>query len=394
MNKENLKPETRLIHDEQKHAHGAVVPPISQNSLFTFDSWDEIDQAFDDRVESYIYTRGRNPTVKLVEEKLAVLAGGDKAQLFASGMGAISAGILSCIKSGDHVIAIKNLYGPANNFLTSFLKPKFNLEVTFVVGNELSDFETAVQDNTSLIYLESPSSAVFSLQDIKGVCTLAKSKGIKTMIDNTWASPVFQKPLAMGVDIEMHSCSKYIGGHSDVVAGVLIGSKKLMDAIAVTEYEWLGAKMAPFEAWLLLRSLRTLQIRVKQHQENAMAVAEFLERHPKIEVVRYPGLENFPQKVLAEKQMTGYTGLLGFQLKTNELAQIKLFFNSLKLFQIGVSWGGHESLIYAPAISYLKELSKEQFEGMGISLGDMRISVGLESSEDLISDLEQALQKV
>jgi cystathionine beta-lyase/cystathionine gamma-synthase len=394
MSKDRLKPETRLIHDKKSHPDGAVVPPIAQNSLFTFDSWDDIDQAFDNRVESYIYTRGRNPTVKIVEEKLAVLAGGEKAQLFASGMAAISAGILSCIKSGDHVIAIKNLYGPANNFLTSYLKPKFNLEVTFVVGNEQSDFETAVQDNTSLIYLESPSSAVFSLQDIKGVCALAKSKGIKTMIDNTWASPVFQQPLAMGVDIEMHSCSKYIGGHSDVVAGVLIGSKEIMNAIAVTEYEWLGAKMAPFEAWLLLRSLRTLPIRVRQHQENAMAVAEFLENHPKIELVRYPGLDSFPQKVLAEKQMTGFTGLLGFQLKTNELDQIKLFFNSLKLFQIGVSWGGHESLIYAPAISYLKELSKEQFEGMGISLGDMRISVGLENSEDLISDLEQALSKI
>lgn len=394
MSQDRLKPETRLIHDEKNHPDGAVVPPIAQNSLFTFDSWDDIDQAFDNRVESYIYSRGRNPTVQLVEEKLAVLAGGEKAQLFASGMGAISAGILSCIKSGDHVIAIKNLYGPANNFLTSYLKPKFKLEVTFVVGNELSDFETAVQDNTALIYLESPSSAVFSLQDIKRVCDLAKSKGIKTMIDNTWASPVFQKPLALGVDIEMHSCSKYIGGHSDVVAGVLIGAKEIMNSIAVTEYEWLGAKMAPFEAWLLLRSLRTLPIRVKQHQENAMAVAEFLESHPKIELVRYPGLDSFPQKDLAEKQMTGYTGLLGFQLKTNQLDQIKLFFNSLELFQIGVSWGGHESLIYAPAISYLKELSKEQFEGMGISLGDMRISVGLENSEDLISDLKQALSKI
>lgn len=391
---DNLKPETRLIHDALKHAHGAVVPPISQNSLFTFDSWDEIDQAFDNRVESFIYTRGRNPTVQLVEEKLAVLAGGDKAQLFASGMGAISAGILSCIKSGDHVIAIKNIYGPANNFLTSFLKPKFNLEVTFVDGSELSDFETVLQDNTSLIYLESPSSAVFSLQDIEGVCQLAKSKGIKTMIDNTWASPVYQKPLAMGVDLEMHSCSKYIGGHSDVVAGVLIGSKKIMDSIAVTEYEWLGAKMAPFEAWLILRSLRTLSIRVRQHQENAMAVANYLEGHEKIALVRYPGLNSFSQRDLAKKQMTGFTGLMGFQLKTTDLDQIKLFFNGLKLFQIGVSWGGHESLIYAPAISYLKELPQAQFEAMGISLGDMRISVGLESAEDLIADLEQALEKI
>ena len=394
MEKENLKPETRLIHDERKHPDGAVVPPISQNSLFTFDSWDDIDEAFDNRVESYIYTRGRNPTVKMVEDKLANLAGGEKAQLFASGMGAISAGVLSCIKSGDHVIAVKNLYGPANNFISSYLKPKFNLEVSFVDGSDLSDFETAIKDNTSLIYLESPSSAVFSLQDISAVCALAKSKGIKTMIDNTWASPIFQKPLEMGVDIEMHSCSKYIGGHSDVVAGVLMGSKEIMESSAVTEYEWLGAKMVPFEAWLLLRSLRTLPIRVRQHQENALVVANYLESHAKIEMVRYPGLESFPQKELARNQMSGFTGLLGFQLKANDLDQIKLFFNSLSLFQIGVSWGGHESLVYAPAISYLKEMSKEQFDGMGISLGDMRISVGLEDSEDLIADLGQALAKV
>jgi cystathionine beta-lyase/cystathionine gamma-synthase len=389
-----IKAETLLTHDSEKHPDGAVVPPIAQNSLFTFESWDDIDQAFDNKVDSYIYTRGSNPTVKLVEKKLAALAGGDKAQLFASGMAAISAGVLSCIKSGDHVIAVKNLYGPANNFLTSYLKPKFNLEVSFVEGNELSDFETAIKNNTSLIYLESPSSAVFSLQDIKSVCDLAKSNDIKTMIDNSWASPIFQKPLEMGVDIEMHSCSKYIGGHSDVVAGVLIGSKEIMDSIAATEYEWLGAKMAPFEAWLVLRSLRTLPIRMKQHQENALAVANFLEAHPKIELVRYPGLESFPQKNLAEKQMSGFTGLMGFQLKTNDLDQIKIFFNSLKLFQIGVSWGGHESLIYAPAISYLKELSKEQFDSLGISLGDMRISVGLEHNDDLIADLEQALELI
>ena len=301
-NKNLKKPETLLIHDEKRHAEGAVVPPIFQNSLFTFNSWEAIDHAFDNRVDSYIYTRGRNPTVKIVEEKLAALAGGEKAQLFASGMGAISAGILSCIKGGDHIVAIKNLYGPANNFITSYLKPKFNLEVSFVDGSELSDFETVMQDNTSLIYLESPSSAIFSLQDIEAVCDLAKRKGIKTMIDNTWASPIFQKPLALGIDIEMHSCSKYIGGHSDVVAGVLIGSGELMNSIAVTEYEWLGAKMAPFDAWLLLRSLRTLPMRVKQHQENAIAIANFLEHHPKIELVRYPGLTSFSQKHLPKSK--------------------------------------------------------------------------------------------
>lgn len=390
--KQNI--ETLLAHDAERNPNGAVVPPIYQNSLFTFESWDDIDQAFDNRMESFIYTRGRNPTVKQVEEKLAALCGGEKAQLFPSGMGAISAAIMHCVNAGDHIITIKNLYGPANNFISSYLKPKFNVEVTYVSGKDISDFENAIQDNTSLIYLESPSSAVFSLQDIEAVAKLAKSKGIKTMIDNTWTSPIFQKPLAMGIDLEIHSCSKYIGGHSDVVAGLVVGSKKEVESISLREFEWIGAKIAPFEAWLLLRSLRTLPIRMKQHQENALAVAEFLENHPKIQLIRYPGAKSFDQKELAKKQMTGLTGLMGFQLKTDDLEKIKAFVNTLKYFHLGVSWGGHESLIYAPAISYLKELSPDQFASLGISLGDMRISVGLENKEDLIADLDRALELI
>lgn len=386
--------ETLLAHDEARNPNGAVVPPIYQNSLFTFEGWDDIDKAFDERLDSFIYSRGKNPTVKLVEEKLAALCHGEKAQLFPSGMGAISAGIMHCVNSGDHIITIKNLYGPANNFIAAYLKPKFNVEVTYVSGKDIAEFENALQENTRLIYLESPSSAVFSLQDIEAVATLAKSRGIKTMIDNTWASPLFQKPLDMGIDLEMHSCSKYIGGHSDVVAGVLVGSKEDIDAITLREYEWIGAKMAPFEAWLLLRSLRTLPVRMKQHQENALAVAEFLETHPKVQLIRYPGAKSFDQRELAAKQMTGLTGLMGFQLKTEDLDKIKSFVNGLKYFHLGVSWGGHESLIYAPAISYLKELSPDQFAGLGISLGDMRISVGLENKEDLISDLNKALEVI
>ncbi|MHA7100712.1 trans-sulfuration enzyme family protein [Roseivirga pacifica] len=389
--KDRLSFETHLAHDAERNPNGAVVPPIYQNSLFTFEGWDDIDEAFDNRLDRFIYSRGKNPTVKAVEEKLATLAGGEKSQLFPSGMGAISAAVMHCVNAGDHVITIKNLYGPASNFLASYLKPKFGIEVTFVEGKEVSDFENAIQQNTSLIYLESPSSAVFSLQDIEAVAKLAKSKGIKTIIDNTWTSPIYQKPLAMGIDLEIHSCSKYIGGHSDVVAGVVIGSAKDIDAITLKEYEWIGAKMAPFEAWLLLRSLRTLPVRMKQHVENAKAVAEFLENHPKVQLLRWPGAKSFDQKALAAKQMTGLTGLMGFQLRTESLDNIKAFVNGLQLFQLGVSWGGHESLIYAPAISYLKELSPEQFKGLGISLGDMRISVGLENKEDLIADLEQAL---
>ena len=393
MKNKKHKIETNLSHHGEDRAAfaGAVVPPIFQNSLFTYESWAAISEAFDKRTESFIYSRGNNPTVKIAQEKIAKLAGGERALLFASGMAAISAAVLHCMEKDGHVIAIKNLYGPANNLLFTYLKKKMNISVTFVEGKEVAEFEKAIQANTNLIYLESPASGIFSLQDISGVAKLAKSKGIKTMIDNSWATPFFQKPLAMGIDLEVHSCSKYIGGHSDIVAGVVIGKTELLNPIFRNEYEWIGGRIAPMDAWLITRSLRTLPIRMKAHQENALSIANYLESHPAIAKVNYPGLPSFDQYKLGQRQMAGYTGLLSFRLKTTDLSKVKTFFNSLKIFKIGVSWGGHESLIYALAISYIKEMTPEQFAATGLAYGDMRISIGLEHVEDLIDDLEQAL---
>ncbi|TXJ12717.1 trans-sulfuration enzyme family protein [Brachyspira aalborgi] len=385
--------QTKLIHYKEG-GNGSVVPPIYQSSLFTFENWDSIDKAFDDPFNNSIYTRGNNPSVSLVEEKIAILCGGERAKLFSSGMGAISSAILHFVKNGEHIISIKNVYGPANNFMNVYLKEKCNIETTFIDGKDIKDFENSIKDNTKLIYLESPSSAVFSLQDIKKVVALAKKNNIKTIIDNTWATPIFQRPLEMGIDLEIHSCSKYIGGHSDVVAGVVVGKEIDIRSIFDREHAFLGAKLSPFEAWLILRSLRTLKIRMLQHQENAIAVANFLDEHPKIKKVLYPGIESFEQYQLAKEQMSGFSGLMGFIIDSNNIDEIKNFFNSLKYFRIGVSWGGHESLIYAPAISYLKEMPKEQFDNMGISLGVMRISVGLEEVNDLIDDLKQALKHI
>lgn len=385
--------QTKLIHYKEG-GNGSVVPPIYQSSLFTFENWDSIDKAFDDPFNNSIYTRGNNPSVSLVEEKIAILCGGERAKLFSSGMGAISSAILHFVKHGEHIISIKNVYGPANNFMNVYLKEKCNIETTFIDGKDIKDFENSIKDNTKLIYLESPSSAVFSLQDIKKVVALAKKNNIKTIIDNTWATPIFQRPLEMGIDLEIHSCSKYIGGHSDVVAGVVVGKEIDIRSIFDREHAFLGAKLSPFEAWLILRSLRTLKIRMLQHQENAIAVANFLDEHPKIKKVLYPGIESFEQYQLAKEQMSGFSGLMGFIIDSNNIDEIKNFFNSLKYFRIGVSWGGHESLIYAPAISYLKEMPKEQFDNMGISLGVMRISVGLEEVNDLIDDLKQALKHI
>jgi len=386
------------IGEDRSSYQGAVVPPVFQNSLFTFKDWDDIDAAFDDRTNRPIYTRLVNPTTRIAEQKIAALATVSRtdieARLTASGMASVSAAIFHAVSAGDHVVAVKNVYGPTNNFLNTYLRRKMGVETTFVPGTTIQDFEEAVTAKTKLIVLESPSSAVFSLQNLKEVADFARSKGITTMIDNTWATPVFQKPMDLGIDLEIHSASKYLGGHSDVVGGVIIGSAERMNQIAVNEGELFGGTVAPWTSWLITRSLRTLSMRLERHQKNALLVAEFLEKHPHVRQVRYPGLKSHPQYDLACRQMTGFTGLMGFELKTDDLSAIKRFFNGLTYFQIGVSWGGHESLIYAPAISYLKELPPERFKDLGISLGDMRISVGLESAEDLIQDLAHALDNM
>lgn len=392
--KNNL--ETILAHygEERDKHNGAIVPPIYQNTLFAFESWDHIDNAFSDPINNNIYTRGNNPSVSIVEKKLAKIAGGEKARLFSSGMAAISSAIMSCVKANCHVITLKNIYGPAMNFLDNYLRAKFNVDVTFVSGESVEEIENAIRDNTTLIYLESPSSAIFSMQNLKAIAELAKKHSVKTIVDNTWATPIFQRPLELGIDLEVHSCSKYLGGHSDIIAGVIIGSAKDIDSIYQNEFLLFGAKMAPFEAWLLMRSLRTLPMRMERHQNNALKVAYFLENHPKIKSVNYPGLKSHPQFELGKEQMKGYSGLMSFVIDSEELADIKNFVNSLEHFSIGVSWGGHESLIHAPAISYLKEMTPEQFKSTGLSLGVMRVSIGLEHIDDLIEDLSQALTNI
>ncbi|NNE25409.1 MAG: aminotransferase class I/II-fold pyridoxal phosphate-dependent enzyme [Saprospiraceae bacterium] len=387
----NKKVGTILCHDEERFLHGPVVPPIYQNSLFTFENWDAIDKAFDAKAESYIYSRLLNPTVEVAEKKIAELCKGEKAKLCASGIAAVTSAILHCVSAGDHIVAVENIYGPTNNFIGTYLKSKFNISVTYVDGTNTTQFEEALRDNTKLIYLESPASLTFELQDLKAVTALAKRNGIKTIIDNTWATPIFQNPLSLGVDIEVHSVSKYLCGHSDVVAGVIISTKNIIDAIIQAEHELFGAKMAPFEGWLILRSLRTLELRMERHMQNAMAIAKHLDKHPNVDRVFYPGLSSFQQYELGQNQMRGYSGLLSFKLATSDISKIKAFVNALQIFKIGVSWGGHDSLVYAPVISYLKELSPDRFEAMGIDASIIRISVGLEGVEDLIRDLDQAL---
>lgn len=395
--KKNWHDHTLLCFDDDsyKEFKGAVVPPIFQNSLFTFSEWDDIDSAFDGiRDKNYVYSRLLNPTVNIAEEKIAAICHAEKAKLYGSGMGAIAAAILYCVNEGDHIVTLKNIYGPASSFIGTFLKEKCGVSVSYVDGKDITEFENAIQENTRLFYLESPTSLIFELQDLQALSTLAKANNIKTVIDNTWSTPIFQNPLDFGIDIEVHSASKYLCGHSDVVAGVVAGSAEDLDAMLMSEHALLGAKMAPFEGWLILRSLRTLHIRMKAHQEAGLEMASYLKNHPKVKQVFYPGLTSHAQYSLSQKQMKGYSSLLSFELNTDDINKIKAFVNTLHLFKLGVSWGGHDSLVYAPVISYIKELPPEKFEAMGIKPAIIRISIGLEDIGDLKNDLENAFNKI
>jgi cystathionine beta-lyase len=364
---------THLSDDEYAY-FGAVIPPISQNSLHVFPTIEDMQRYNVTDDKNYIYGRVLNPTVDLVQKKIAALERGEKAALFGSGMAAITSAILTFLGSGDHIIGVRKMYGPTYRFVTEYLA-KFKVEASFVEGGNIGDFEAAIRPNTKAIYLESPSSMFFTLQDLRAVTELARKHDIMTIIDNTWCTPIYQKPLELGVDLVVHSVSKYIAGHSDVIAGVIAGSAKLIEKINTNERELLGGIPGPFDAWLIMRGLRTLPVRMKQHQESGMKVASFLEKHPRIEKVNYPGLPSHPQYELGRRQMKGYSGLLSFSLDSSDEG-IRKFMNSLKIFKIGVSWGGFESLVAK---------GSERF---------VRIAVGLEKSDDLMEDLAQAFRAI
>ena len=395
-NERRWRTETRLVHDgdHADAAHGAVIPPLYQNSTHVFESWDALDAAFEDRTGTAVYGRQLNPTVSAAEAQLATLAGAERARLFGSGMGAISAALLGSLAAGDHLVTVDTVYGPAGRFMGTWLKEKAGVTASFVSGTDVAAFEAAITGRTRVFYLESPSSAKFSLQDIAAICALARDRGIRVIVDNTWATPLYQRPLALGADLEIHSASKYLGGHSDLIAGVLLGSAEIVDPIATVEAELLGARASPFEAWLLLRGLRTLPVRMAAHQANGLAVARFLEADERIAEVLHPGLPSHPQHALAQRQMNGASSLFAFTLATDDVPAVKRFFDALELFGRGVSWGGHESLVYSPSISALKEQTPERFAAMGLRPGEMRISVGLEHPDDLIEDLSRALDRI
>jgi len=384
---------TKAVHAGQHPdpSTGAISVPIYETSTFVFKNAEQGAARFAGTEEGYIYTRLGNPTIKALEKSLAVLEDGEDARACATGMAAINTGAISLVKKGDHVVSTDCLYGGTAKLFLDIL-PKFGVEFTFVDSSDARNVEAAVKENTKLIYIETPSNPTLKLTDLPAISKIAKEHRIVTMVDNTFMSPYFQKPLNLGIDVSVHSLTKYLSGHSDVVGGAIITSKTLIKQVDPM-LKNTGATLGPFEAWLILRGIKTLPLRMEKHNENAQKIAKYLETHPKIEKVYYPGLESHPQHELAKKQMTGFGGIVSFEVKGGLEAGRKLM-NSVKLCTLAVSLGAAETLIEHPASMTHAIVPKEERLKAGITDSLVRLSVGIEDAEDITADLKQALEHI
>lgn len=376
------------LGEDRENYFNAVSPPIMQTSNFTYKKVDELRKAFEDEMTGYLYSRGLNPTVEILRKKLAALDEAEDCLVFNSGAAAIFAGVLATVKAGDHIVSVKAPYTWAQRMFDVIL-PRFGVTTTYIDGTNISNWEQATRSNTTLFYLESPNSWDFALQDIKAVASLAKSKGITSMIDNSYCSPLYQKPIEMGIDLSMQTATKYISGHSDTLGGVLSGSHAMMKKIFDSEYLNIGSGIQPFNAWLLIRGLRTLPARFDRITKSTLEVVKFLKQHPKVESVIFPLDDSFPQYELAKQQMKGACGLFTFVLKADKMGSIVKFSESLQHIMMAVSWGGHESLV----IPKCSGIQPNDFNPQNREHRYIRIYVGLEEPEYLIADLEQALAK-
>ena len=387
--KEQLLAITHLGDEYEKYL-GAVVPPVFLNSLHIFPTHERYMNA-DPLGEEYIYGRVSNPTVRLLERKLAAIEGGSQAAVFASGMAAATSAILTVCKAGDHIVSMRDVYGPIKRFMTGMGTPRLNIGISYVGGQDLGELERAIQPNTRLIILESPATFVFSVVDLRAIADIARRRGVKTYIDNTYSTPLFQNPLELGIDIVMHTLSKYIGGHSDVIGGALVSKDaELIRDVYQHAREWFGGIMGPMEAWLVIRGLRTLDARLCRHQDSALRVAQYLEKHLKVRKVYYTGLASHPQAGLIAAQMRGHTGLMSLELDAPAEKALS-FVDGLRLFGKGCSWGGFESLAICP----LYQASSEEMAFLGLrERGLIRLHVGLEGADSLLEDLDAALRGV
>ena len=363
----------------------AIAPPIMQTSNFAFKTVDELRKSFEDEYSTWLYSRGLNPTVEILRKKLAALDGAEDCLVFNSGAAAIFAAVLANVKSGDHIVSVRGVYAWARKMFEVVL-PRFGVTHTYIDGTDINNFAEATLPNTTLYYLESPNSWTFELQDLKAVAQLAKQHNIITICDNSFCTPIYQRPCELGIDLSLQSATKYIGGHSDVVAGVLSGSRAMMERIFNSEYLNIGSGIQPFNAWLLIRGLRTLPARLERITQTTQKVIEFLQQHPLVEKVIFPFNDDFPQVTLAKQQMEGACGLVTIIMKADKVEDIELFCNSLKHILMAVSWGGHESLII-PGCSGRK---REDFDKSDITHRMLRLYAGLEEPGYIINDLNQA----
>lgn len=362
---------------------GSIAPPIFLSSLFKSNSLEEYAQG---KPGAHIYSRYTNPNVSILEHKVAELENGRFCLAYANGMAAASAAILSKAKVGGHIVCVHNAYNCIHQFLELYLQPVMQMTYTYVHGYETAEILAALQDNTCLIVLESPGSDTFTLVDLEAVSAAARKRGIPTYIDNTYCTPLYQQPLEMGIDIVMHTATKYMGGHSDVLGGILVTNDEETYDCLKQMRNLFGGITAPMEAWLILRGLRTMKIRLEEHRKIGMQIAQELEKDPRIGKVYYPGLSSFPQKELYEKQQRGAGGLLSFEVN-GTVEQARVVVERLKVFSFGPSWGGFESLVMMPL--YFK--TDAYAEWYGASRGLIRIHCGLEGVTPLLDDLRQAL---
>ncbi|PCI59203.1 MAG: methionine gamma-lyase [Gammaproteobacteria bacterium] len=384
--------ETQAIHagrinDEQ---FGSLATPLYQTSTFIFDNAAQGAARFAGESEGYIYSRLGNPTTRQLEQRVAVMEGMEDAAATATGMGAVSGALLANLQAGDHLISSKAVYG-CSFALMSHMLTKFGIEVTFVDMTVPENIEDAIQENTKIIFFETPINPNLVVLDIEKIANIAKKHQILSIVDNTFLTPVLQQPAKFGIDIVIHSATKYLNGHGDVVAGIICGSREMIGEIKMTALKDIGATMSPHDAWLILRGIKTLPIRMERHCNNAQRVAEYLEQHQKIGQVYYPGLKSHEGYKFIGKQMKAAGGVIAFEI-IGDIKDGENFINKTELFSIAVSLGDAESLIQHPASMTHSPYSKEERLAAGISDSLIRVSVGLENVEDIIADLEQALK--
>ena len=386
---------TTAIHaGTLKNLYGTLAMPIYQTSTFIFDSAEKGGRRFALEEAGYIYTRLGNPTTTVLENKIAVLEEGEAGVAMSSGMGAISSTLWTVLKAGDHIVTDKTLYGCTFALMNHGLT-RFGVEVTFVDTSNLDEVKNAMKKNTRVVYLETPANPNLKIVDLEALSKIAHTNpNTLVIVDNTFATPYMQKPLKLGADIVVHSVTKYINGHGDVIAGLVVTNKELADQIRfVGLKDMTGAVLGPQDAYYIIRGMKTFEIRMERHCANAKKVVEFLNKHPKIEKVYYPGLETHPGYEIAKKQMKDFGAMISFELKGGFEAG-KTLLNNLKLCSLAVSLGDTETLIQHPASMTHSPYTKEEREAAGITDGLVRLSVGLENVEDIIADLEQGLEKI